>query len=209
MCYNKYNKGKHQTKYRKGGNSMKIGYIRVSTEEQETARQEKLMKENGIEKLYTEKISGKSASNREQLQNMIDYAREGDTIYIESISRLARSTRDFLKIIDILQEKKIELVSFKESIDTATPQGRFMLTVFSALAELEREQTLQRQKEGIAIAKEQGKYKGRKAIEVNTDDFEKVYTEWKSGTITAKTAMTKLNLKPNTWYRRVKDYENR
>ena len=84
---------------------------------------------------------------------MLEYVREGDTLYIESISRLGRSTRDLLNIIDVLQQKKVTLVSSKENIDTNTPQGRFVLSIFTALSELEREQTLQRQREGIAIAK--------------------------------------------------------
>ena len=90
---------------------------------------------------------------------MLEYVREGDTLYIESISRLGRSTRDLLNIIDVLQRKQVTLVSSKENIDTNTPQGRFVLSIFAALSELEREQTLQRQREGIAIAKSQGKYK--------------------------------------------------
>lgn len=125
----------------------KIGYIRVSTEHQETARQEALMKKYQVERVFAEKMSGKNA-DRPELKTMLEYVREGDTLYIESISRLGRSTRDLLNIIDVLQQKKVTLVSSKENIDTNTPQGRFVLSIFAALSELEREQTLQRQREG-------------------------------------------------------------
>ena len=90
-------------------------------------------------------MSGKNA-NRPELKAMLEYVRDGDTLYIESISRLGRSTRDLLNIIDVLQRKGVTLVSSKENIDTNTPQGRFVLSIFAALSELEREQTLQRQR---------------------------------------------------------------
>lgn len=179
---------------------MKIGYIRVSTEEQNTARQEIALH---VDKVFIDKMSGKNA-NRPALREMLDYVREGDTLIVESISRLARSTKDLLQIVETLNNKGVQFVSLKESIDTATPQGKFMLTVFGAMAELERENILQRQAEGIAIAKSEGKYKGRQPIAVNTDLFNKTVASWKAGEITAVRAMEILNLKPNTFYRRVK-----
>lgn len=101
---------------------------------------------------------------------MLDYVREGDTLYIESISRLGRSTKDLLNIIDTLTDKGVTLISHKEKIDTDTPAGKFMLTVFAALSQLEREQLKQRQREGIEIAKAQGKYTGRKPIPTGLDE---------------------------------------
>jgi len=100
---------------------------------------------------------------------------------------------------------KLEFVSLKENIDTATPQGRFMLTVFGALAELERENILERQREGIEIAKGAGKYKGRKPLDVDETQFKEVCARWRAGEITATAAMQEVGLKPNTFYRRVKD----
>ena len=137
----------------------KIGYIRVSTEHQETARQEAIM---------------------EQYQ---------------------------LNIIDVLQSKGVTLVSSKENIDTNTPQGRFVLSIFAALSELEREQTLQRQREGIAIAKSQGKYKGRQPLPIDWVKFGQLYQQWKSGNITAVWFQKEMGLRANTFYRRLKEYE--
>lgn len=183
----------------------KFGYIRVSTEEQETARQQKIMEDYGIEPkhIYTEKISGKNI-DRPQFQKLIDFLREDDILYVESLSRLSRSVRDLLKIFDVLQEKKVRLVSSKENLDTESPQGRFMLTVFAALSELEREQTLQRQREGIAEAKKRGVYKGRQPIKIDEKRFREVCNRWTDGELTAAEAMRKLGLKSNTFYRRVK-----
>ena len=100
-----------------------------------------------------------------------------------------------------LTEKQVEFVSRKEAIDTTTPTGKFMLTVLAADAELEREYILQRQREGIAIAKKQGKYTGRKPMPL-PDNFERVVTRWRAGEITAVEAMRQTGLKPNTFYRR-------
>lgn len=180
---------------------MKIGYIRVSTQEQNTIRQEVLMKSLGVDEIYIDRMSGKNA-NRPELQKMMEYVRKGDTIIVESISRFARNTRDLLELVEKLTAKGVEFVSRKEAIDTTTPTGKFMLTVFGAVAELEREYILQRQREGIAIAKEQGKYKGRKPIEA--PEFEQVTARWKSGAITAAEAMRTLHMTKTTFYRRAK-----
>lgn len=109
-----------------------------------------------LKKVFIDKLSGKN-TDRPQLQAMFSYVREGDVIVVSNFSQLARSTRNMLQIVQELTDKGVGLVSLKEKVDTDTPQGRFMLTVFAALAELERETILQRQREGIAIAKQQGK----------------------------------------------------
>ena len=180
---------------------MKIGYIRVSTQEQNTMRQEALMEALGVDEVYIDRMSGKN-TNRPELQKMMDYVRKGDTVIVESISRFARNTRDLLELVEQLTAKGVEFVSKKEAIDTTTPTGKFMLTVFGAVAELEREYILQRQREGIAIAKEQGKYKGRKPIVA--PEFEQVTAKWRSGAITAAEAMRTLHMSKTTFYRRVK-----
>ena len=180
---------------------MKIGYIRVSTADQNTARQEVLMAELGVEKVFIARISGKN-TDRPELKEMMGFVRSGDTVIVESISRFARNTKDLLELVEQLTTKGVEFVSKKEAIDTTTPTGKFMLTVFGAVAELEREYTLQRQAEGIAIAKEQGVYKGRKPI-VRLE-FVNVVSLWRQGSITAVEAMNRLDMKPSTFYRKVK-----
>lgn len=185
---------------------MKVGYIRVSTEEQNTIRQEALMEELGVDKVYIEKASGKNA-NRPCLKEMLAFVREGDLVIVESISRFARNTRDLLGLVELLASKGVVFVSKKEAIDTNTPTGKFMLTVFGAVAELEREYILQRQREGIAEAKKAGKYKGRKPIEIGRLKFRDVYDQWKVGGITAVDAQKQLKISSNTFYRRVKQYE--
>lgn len=183
------------------GLDMKIGYIRVSTQEQNTTRQEVLMESLGVDEVYIDRMSGKN-TNRPELQRMMEYVRRGDTVIVESISRFARNTRDLLDLVERLTAKGVEFVSKKEAIDTTTPTGKFMLTVFGAVAELEREYILQRQREGIAIAKEQGKYTGRKATPV--PDFERIIEQWHRGKITAVEAMRILKMSKTNFYRQVK-----
>lgn len=178
-----------------------IGYIRVSTDAQSLARQDALMGEIAPDKLFREKLSGKS-TNRPALQAMLEYVREGDTLHVESISRLARSTRDLLAIVDQLTAKGVDFISHKESIDTTTPQGRFVLTVFAALAELERETTLQRAREGIEAAKASGKRFGRPPV-VKPTSFDATAAQWREGTLTATEAMQRLGLSKSTFYKLV------
>lgn len=187
---------------------MRIGYVRVSTEEQNTDRQDELMKELDVEKVYTDKASGKDRE-RPGLKEMMNFVREGDTVVVESISRFARSTKDLLNLIEELKGKGVEFYSKKETFDTTTPQGKFVMTMFGALAELEREQIMQRQAEGIAEAKKKGKYTGRKPIAVDEDAFTEQYRAWKNGETSPKFICKKLGLSHATFYRRVKAYEEK
>ncbi len=180
---------------------MKIGYVRVSTEEQNTARQEIMLRELGVDELFVDRASGKNA-DRPELNRMMNFVRRGDTVIVESISRFARNTRDLLDLVERLTEKQVEFVSRKEAIDTTTPTGKFMLTVFAAVAELEREYILQRQREGIAIAKQQGKYRGRPPKVY--PDFERIAARWQKGEITAVQAMKQLGMSKTRFYERVK-----
>ena len=182
---------------------MKIGYIRVSTQEQNTMRQEVLMQALGVDEVYIDRLSGKNP-DRPELKKMMNYVRKGDTVIVESISRFARNTRDLLDLVEKLSEKGVEFVSKKEAIDTTTPTGKFMLTVFGAVAELEREYILQRQQEGIAIAKAEGKYRGRKPIE--RSNFDAVEKLWRAGTISAAEAMRRLDMSRSTFYRKVRQH---
>ena len=166
-------------------------------------RQEVLMQELGVDEVYIDRLSGKN-TDRPELKKMTDYIRKGDTVIVESISRFARNTRDLLDLVEKLSEKGVEFVSKKEAIDTTTPTGKFMLTVFGAVAELEREYILQRQQEGIAIAKAKGKYRGRKPIE--RSNFDAVEKLWRAGTISAAEAMRRLDMSRSTFYRKVRQH---
>lgn len=185
--------------------NMNIAYVRVSTVEQNDQRQIDALETHGIDKWFMEKVSAKD-TKRPQLQAMLEFAREGDTIYIHDLSRLARSTRDLLDIVDQLQQKNIALFSNKELIDTKTATGKLMLTMIGAIAEFERANLLERQREGIAIAKQNGAYKGRKKIEYPAK-WEEVYHKWKNRELKGNEAMDLLGLKRNTFYNLVSEYE--
>ena len=180
---------------------MKVGYIRVSTTEQNPARQEQLLNETyHVEKVFEEKVSGKNTKDRPEFNKMLDFVRQGDTLYIESFSRLSRSTQDLLKTVSILKERGVTLVSDKEKLDTTTPQGKFMLTIFAALSEFERENILERQREGIAIAKAQGKYKGRQARPI-TEVFMTSAKRWQEGSLSMKEAIAMSGVSSATFFR--------
>lgn len=184
---------------------MKVGYIRVSTTEQNTGRQEVIMEKLGVEKLFNEKVTGKDI-NRPQLNLMMDFVREGDTVVVESYSRLARSTKDLLDLVEKLNQKNVRFISQKENIDTSTPQGRLMFTVFAGLAQFERECMLQRQREGIEIAKQQGKYKGRP--KKSLDNFTDLYALVKNNEISISKASKLLGVSRSTFYRKMKEHED-
>ena len=162
------------------------------------------MEELGVEKIYTDKVSGKNME-RPELHKMMDFVREGDVVIVESFSRFARNTRDLLDLTATLTEKGVQFVSKKESIDTSTPAGKFMLTIFAALAEFERENLLERQAEGIAVAKSEGRMNGRPQKAVDT--FEMVYLDCKAGKISASAGARKLGISRSTWYRKARKYE--
>jgi DNA invertase Pin-like site-specific DNA recombinase len=186
----------------------KVGYVRVSTKGQHDDRQLEIMKEQGVEKIFKEKVSGKSTTDRPEFQKMMDYVREGDTLTVESYSRLARSTRDLLNIVDGLNKKGVNLISVKEQIDTTTPTGKLLFTIMAGISEFEREIMLQRQGEGIVEAKKKGTVFGRPKVEYPTD-FLKVYDKWKANEITGVQAMTELELTRATFYRLVAKHEGR
>ena len=183
---------------------MKIYYIRCSTQEQNEARQVESAKEIQADKIFIDKASGKN-TDRTQLKEMLSFVREGDTVYCSDISRIARNTKDLLNIVETLNNKGVYFVSLKESIDTSTPTGKFILTIFGAMAELERENILSRQKEGIEIAKKEGKYKGRKRIEIDEKLFNKMVDEYKKGERTAISISKFFGISPQTLYRRINE----
>lgn len=138
---------------------MRVAYVRVSTVDQNEQRQVEALEKHDIERWYTEKISGKD-TKRPKLQEMLNFVREGDTVYIHDLSRLARNTKDLLTIVEDLSNRGVDLVSNKENIDTRTPVGKLMLTMVSACYEFERQALRERQREGIDLAKREGRYTG-------------------------------------------------
>ncbi len=140
---------------------MKIGYKRVSTTGQRLDRQTDLLNEYGVEKIFEEKVTG-TKREREQLNNMLNQLRKGDVVIVADLTRLSRSTKDLFEIIEIIHSKGAEIKSIKESwLDTTTPQGKLLFTIFAGLSQFERDLTAQRTKEGLESAKNRGAKLGR------------------------------------------------
>jgi len=180
-------------------------YARVSALDQNLDRQLIAANERGIPtvNLFTEKLSGKDAK-RPELQRLMAAVQSGDTVIVESISRFARNTRDLLDLVEKLNALGVEFVSLKENIDTTTPTGKFMLTVFGAVAELERGYTLQRQAEGIKAAKARGVQFGRPAKKPS-ENFSALVKLWERGKLPTKDLITQSGLTETTLYRRLRE----
>ena len=200
-------------------NTIRFGYIRVSSKDQNEARQIEKMKELGIDErhIFIDKESGKNF-NREQYQALIAMLRDGDTVYVSSIDRLGRNYNEILEQwTTITKKKKADIVVLDMPIlDTRNDRdltgvliSDIVLQLLSYVAQKERENIRTRQAEGIANAKANGVYKGRKPIEIDKDKFELVYGEVIRGERTNKYAMQKLGLKPNTYYRFVNEFKTR
>lgn len=172
---------------------MRVAYVRVSTAEQNEERQLEALEHFGIERWYTEKVSGKN-TNRQKLQEMLDFVREGDVVYVHDLSRLARSTKDLLSIVEQLDAKKVQLVSNKEAIDTQTAAGKLMLTMIGAIAEFERQNLLERQREGIEIAKRAGKYRGGHTKEISPNEWQKNLFLYKTREINKRQFAERLHI---------------
>ena len=183
---------------------MKIGYVRVSTEEQNEARQVEALEKLGVEKIYIEKKSGKNL-DRPVLQEMLDYIREGDTVYVHDLSRISRSLTDLLNLVELLKKKNVHFISNKEQVDTTTPTGRLFLSIVGAINEFERTNLLERQREGIAIAKRQGKYKGRKPRTL--DNVARLYEMWQCGEKSKSQIARDYQISRPTLDRLFKEYE--
>lgn len=182
-----------------------IAYVRVSTAEQNEARQIEALKKHNIDKWFTEKVSGKNM-NRPQLEAMLDYVREGDTVYIHDFSRLARSTKDLLTIVEKLQNKKVHLVSNKENhLIPAPRQENLCWPWLQPINEFERENLLERQREGIAIAKEQGKFKGGQVKRIDDKTFTEAYERYQRRELTKTQLAAELKISRPTLDKLIKD----
>lgn len=183
---------------------MNIAYVRVSSIDQNESRQLEALKKFNIEKWFTEKVSGKD-TNRPKLKEMLEFAREGDTIYIHDFSRLARSTKDLLEIVDQLNKKNITLISNKENLDTSTATGKLMLTMIGAINEFERANLLEKQKEGIVLAKRAGKYKGGQVKKIDDDKFKEAYERYQHRELTKSQMAKELGISRPTLDKLIKD----
>lgn len=181
-----------------------IAYVRVSTAEQNEGRQVEELKKHQIDKWFTEKVSGKD-TNRPQLQAMLDYVRDGDTVYIHDFSRLARSTKDLLELVEQLRAKGVHLVSNKENLDTGTPTGKLMLTMIAAINEFERENLLERQREGIALAKAEGKYKGGQVKRIDDQTLTAAYERYQRRELNKTQLAAELKISRPTLDKLLKD----
>ena len=188
------------------GKGKNVAYVRVSTAEQNESRQREALQAYDIERWFVEKASGKDIK-RPELQAMLDYIREDDTVYVEEFSRLGRSTSDLLSIVQRIESTGAKFISIKENFDTKTPAGKLQMTMMAAIAEFERAMILERQREGIAIAKREGKYKGRKAISVpNIGDY---YDRYMTRQETKTSIALKLGISRTTLDKLFKEYKER
>lgn len=185
---------------------MKVFYARVSSQGQELARQLKDAEEIGAEKIFQEKISGKDL-NRPAFKEMMNFLRSGDELYVSEIARLGRSSKDVINTIEELNNRGVIFHSLKEQFTTENAQGRFVLQLFASLAELERQTIKERQAVGIALAKERGAYKGRKSLDLNTEEFRRYVKEWRNDERTAVSIMKHFNISSPTFYRKIKEYD--
>lgn len=186
----------------------RVGYARVSSQDQSNARQEDMLNQAGVEKLFLEKASGKDREHRPIFREMMDWLRADDILVVESLSRLGRNSRDVLNIVGELEEKKVTLISLKETIDTNTIQGRFLLGVFASIAQMDRESILQRQMEGLVASRARGIKNGRKLLPF-PKNWESIYAEWSNGVIPTTKAVEMSGLKRSTFYIIVKRWEAR
>lgn len=179
---------------------MKVAYIRCSSVDQNEARQMAALEKYDIDKYFVEKQSGRTM-NREALKELLDYVREGDTVYIKDFSRLSRSTKDLLNLIDQFEEKGVALVSDKEQFDTSTSTGKLMVTMLAAINEFLVTINSENQREGIEIAKKEGKYKGRKPVEVNEEQFANLLEQYKNHELSKSEFANQLGISRPTLYR--------
>jgi DNA invertase Pin-like site-specific DNA recombinase len=162
-----------------------IGYIRVSTIEQNTERQ---LLNVELDKSFTDKCSGKD-TNRPQLKLLIEYARKGDVIHVHDISRMARNTEDLLRLVKEFTEQGISLMFHKEHLEfngKNSPMQQLMLTMLGGIYQFERSMILERQREGIAIAKAKGKYRGKPINEALHDKIRELFSQGINKTQIAK-----------------------
>lgn len=177
------------------------GYARVSTQHQDLSRQLDLLAEQNCNEILTEKMTG-TKSNRPELNRLKDKLRPGDTVVVESFSRLGRSTKDLIDLVTYFEEQDVKLVSLKENFDTTTPQGRLMMTVFQAFSQFERDLIVERTKEGLQSARARGRIGGRPRV--NKRDIERAVKLYQSKAYSGKEITEMTGISKATLYRYIK-----
>lgn len=183
---------------------MKIGYARVSTTDQNLDGQLHVLKENGCEKIFQDKATGRN-TDRCGFKTMMDFVREGDVVVVYDFSRISRSLQDLLNIIDELEKKQVSFISIKEHMDLTEPSGKLFLSIIGAINSYQIELQKEKQTAGIKAAKEAGKYKkcGRKVVK-KPANWNANYELWSRRLITANEFMRRCELKRTTFYKLLK-----
>lgn len=182
--------------------SMTLGYARVSTDEQNLDRQIDALNKYGVDVLFNEKMSG-TKRERPELNKLIERISAGDTVVIESLSRLGRSTKDLIELMELFKDKGVNLVSLKESIDTSSSTGKLLFTLMSALAQFERDLISERTVEGLKAARARGRMGGRPKI--NDDQIKKAVKMYNTKQYSLKEIEEMTGVKKSTLYRRIDD----
>ncbi len=178
-----------------------FGYARVSTEQQNLDRQLDALKKYGVDKIYNEKMTG-TKKDRPELTKLLDRITQGDTIVVESLSRLGRSTKDLIELTELFQSEGVHLVSLKESIDTSTSAGKLLFTLMSAIAQFERDVIADRTREGLQSARARGRTGGRP--KVNTDAIKKAIKLYNTKQYSIKEIEELTGIKKSTLYRNLR-----
>ena len=187
---------------------MRIGYLRVQDNSEGENVHTGIVEKLNVEKVFIEKANQEDDKSP-QLMKALEYLRTGDVFVIKEFAEIASSMEALLNIVRELAQKQVGFVSMKEKIDTSLPGGGVVMNVFTAISQFDYDMKKERQRKGIELAKFEGKYKGRKAIEVDEERFELLYNAGQDGKSTPKIMMNELNLKPATFWRKVKGYREK
>lgn len=183
---------------------MRFGYARVSTTEQNLEMQVEAIKSYGVDKIYSDKLSGKSM-DRKEFGKLLEHLRAGDTLVIYSLSRLGRKTKDLIGLIEKFNAENINLISIKENIDTNSPMGRAMIGMISIFSELEREIIVERVREGVKNARARGRMGGRPRA--NEEKVNEAIALYRSELYSVQEIIAKTGVSKATIYRRLNEIE--
>ena len=177
-----------------------FGYARVSTEQQNLDRQLDMLTQYGVDYIFNEKMTG-TKRDRPELNKLLDRLMAGDTIVVESLSRLGRSTKDLIELVDLFEKKQVHLVSLKEQIDTSTPAGKLLFTLMSAIAQFERDVIAERTREGLNAARARGRVGGRPRT--NEQKVKQAVKLYQTGQYSVREIEELTGVKKSTLYRRL------